>query len=189
MCAEKREGDERSESKTPDRLEAALSAGRKQRRSAREPERSQASGAIANLFLFETSGLRLATQAAYVEAVAECQDPTPVPGCPDYVMGVVPHGEEILPMVDLARLLGLPEDGAADPLYRRGLVVRTKRFFVGLVVDRARGLVQIPVSRMKPASALQGQRLTRFLDAEIEDEAGPIGVLDVPALLRAAAVT
>ncbi len=171
-------------------VRALLDAAEAERAEASRAEVEEgASEAIESLFLFEVAGLRLATQSAYVEAVSEVEEATPVPGCPDYVLGVAPHGEEILPILDLSRLLDLSGETTTDPLYQRTLVVRTRRFVVGMRVDRARGLSATPASKIRPPSVLMGERLRRFTNGEIEEEDGVIGVLDVPALLRAAAVT
>jgi chemotaxis signal transduction protein len=143
------------------------------------------------LFVFQVAGVVLAIPADMVDGVSAVDDPTPIPGTPGHVMGLVAVGDRVLPLVDLAVLLDLGGgDGAApiDPMFRRTILVRAGDLEAGLVCHRARGLLSMRESALHEPRVLQGSRLRAFVTAEFEaDQVG--GVLDLPALLQAAAVT
>lgn len=143
------------------------------------------------LFLFTVAGVGLAIPARDVGGVSGVDEPTPIPNAPAHVLGLVPAGERVLPLVDLAIFLELFGDGMTevDPLFRRTLFVKAGDLEAGLVCHRARGLIMAEAAALRVPTVLQGQRLRSYLTAELELPQGVIGVLDVAALLREAAVS
>ena len=143
-----------------------------------------------DLFVFVVSGVGLAIPARDIGAVSAVDEPTPIPGAPAHVLGLVVAGERVLPLVDLVRFLGLPVESSppGDPLFRRTLFVKAGDLEAGLVCHRARGLVAADASALREPSALQGAQLRPYLRAEMATAAGVVGVLDMAAILRAAAV-
>lgn len=143
------------------------------------------------LLVFVVSGVGLALSAHQVDAVSALDDPTPIPGAPPHILGVVASGERVLPLVDLSALLELEDRSSpaeAATLFPRTLVVRDGEFEAGLVCHRVRGLVPAESAALHPPSVLQGNRLRTFVSAELESPHGVVGVLDLTALLHAAAV-
>ncbi len=143
------------------------------------------------LFVFTVAGVGLAVPALDVDAVAPFEDLTSIPGVPSHIAGLVTAGERVLPLVDLADFLDLADGdaGERDPLFRRVLFVRAGDLEAGLVCQRARGLVSVPLADLRGPNALEGARLRPFLEAEMDSDAGVVGVLDLKALLDAASVT
>jgi chemotaxis signal transduction protein len=142
------------------------------------------------LVVFTVGETVLAVAAALVDTVVGAEAPTPVPGAPPHVLGLMPAGERVLPLIDLATLLGLERerDVDADPLFRRILLVRAGAFEAGLVCHRTRGLFAVRAEEMTEPNVLQGPRLQPFLAAELDLGDTVVGVLDLHALLEAAAV-
>lgn len=142
------------------------------------------------LFLFTVSGVGLAIPAHDIGAVSAVDEPTPIPSAPAYVLGLVAAGERVLPLVDLAIFLELPGEGSmeVDPLFRRTLFVKSGELEAGLICHRARGLVAVEDSSLREPTVLQGRRLRPYVTAEVDTGHGLVGVLDVAALLKAAAV-
>lgn len=75
------------------------------------------------------------------------------PGLPPVLAGFANLGGAPLPVLHLARLLGLdasqPEDGR-DALYRHIVVLRAEAQPVGLLVDRVLDLVAVPAGGLRP---------------------------------------
>jgi purine-binding chemotaxis protein CheW len=142
------------------------------------------------LFVFMVSGVGLAVPAGDVGAVSAVDEPTPIPGAPPHVLGLVVAGERALPLVDLVVFLDLPGLASlgVDPLFRRTLFVKAGELEAGLVCHRARGLVTAEASSLRHPSVLQGKRLVPYLRAEMDTAEGVVGVLDVASLLKAASV-
>lgn len=61
---------------------------------------------------------------------------TRVPGAPAHLLGVFAHRGEVLPVVDLTRLLGTPLDGA----FRRAVLLRTPKGAVALTATKVLGV-------------------------------------------------
>lgn len=142
------------------------------------------------LIVISVHGVTLGVPAEVVTSVSAVGSPTPLPGAPPHILGLVAAGERALPLVDLETLLAIGSGGAAvDPLFRRTLFVTAAELEAGLVCHRARGLISVPGSDFGEPLVLQGERLRPFLQAEVEAQGRVVGVLDVAALLEAAAVS
>jgi purine-binding chemotaxis protein CheW len=155
----------------------------------RGPHDEQAPGPERALFVFTVAGVGLAVPALEVDAVAPLEELTPIPGAPAHIPGLVTAGERVLPLVDLAAFLGLGGPAERDPLFRRVLFVRVGDLEAGLVCERARGLISVPLAELAGPRALAGARLAPFLEAELVSGGGRVGVIDLKALLEAASVT
>ena len=77
---------------------------------------------------------------------------TPVPGAPAYVAGLIQVRGRVLPVVDVRARFGLPADGAADraALGSRVVVVKDGARAVGLLVDGAREVIDLPAEKFHP---------------------------------------
>lgn len=71
-----------------------------------------------------------------------------VPGCPDYVLGVIHIKGEIESVIDLRPILGLPQK-APDSDSRIIIAVRSG-FRTGILLDSVEDIVSIPLSRITP---------------------------------------
>lgn len=134
------------------------------------------------VLVFMLAGERLALP---VRAVLECL-PLPLlrrrPGMPAHVAGFLSLGGEAVPVLDLARLLGLRDVDAAplleaDGLYRH--LVRLEQ--VALLVDRVLALAPHgPASRDRQPDAWQHGCIIGRLVVEGE----PVALLDPARILR-----
>jgi purine-binding chemotaxis protein CheW len=100
--------------------------------------------------------------------VADLGEVTPVPGSPPEVLGVRNLRGQILPVVDLGLLLGIPH--AAPP--GRLLVVEAAGRQAGLVIDEVTWVGELA----DPAEKTESDLLAGATLAE----GGLIGVIDVP---------
>jgi chemotaxis signal transduction protein len=105
--------------------------------------------------------------------VAEMGDVTPLPGAPRAIMGVRNLRGQVVPVVDLAGVLGLP--GA--PLPSRIVIVERAERKAGLAVDAVVGVEELPdASEEADSPHLTGAAL---FDGAL------VGVLDVGSVLDA----
>jgi purine-binding chemotaxis protein CheW len=111
-----------------------------------------------------------ALPVADVLEVAELGDVTPVPGAGPAVLGVRNLRGQVLPVVDLAKLIGLP---ASQPC--RMVVAEHGDRKAGLAVDSVDGVEQLPDAAEETESRhLAGAALT---------EGTLVGVVDVGSVL------
>lgn len=103
-------------------------------------------------------GLRVANQAYAlpldsVLAVGPlAQDLAPTPGADPALLGLEDWRDQVIPVVDLARLLGLSVAGAAAPRLR--VVVRLEDRPFGLAVEEVTEVLRAPIGRLAPAPDL-----------------------------------
>ena len=103
---------------------------------------------------------------------------TAVPGVPQYVRGVTNLRGEILTVLDMRSMLGLPR--LTNTVLERMLVVRQKdqETVAGFVVDRVRGLARLDsLALSQPEGGVDGP-VMRFLDGVSEYEQQVLSVLD-----------
>jgi purine-binding chemotaxis protein CheW len=77
---------------------------------------------------------------------------SPLPGCPDVVLGAINLHGTVIPVLDLRRRLGLPA-GEYGPAARL-LVARTPHRTVALPVDEVSGVADVPVEDVVPPDAV-----------------------------------
>ena len=98
--------------------------------------------AVLRLVIFALARQRYGLALSTVERVLQMVAVSPLPGCPDAILGVINVHGAILPVVDLRRRLGLPlaDYGPEASL----LLVRTPHRMVALPVDEVIGVVELP---------------------------------------------
>jgi purine-binding chemotaxis protein CheW len=126
-----------------------------------------------------------ASEVLHMESYAGA---TKVPGTRDYVAGIMQTRSRVVPIVDLRARFGLPP--LEPTLDSRVVVVQHGERVVGLLVDRAREVLQIPADQFRPppevireqaqgfvsSVAQTGQRLVMLLDfAKVIGEEIPHG--------------
>jgi purine-binding chemotaxis protein CheW len=138
-------------------------------------------GAVAGLAPVSTyvrvrvGGERYALAVEEVREIAELGEVTAVPAAGPHVAGVRQLHGELLPVIRLERLLGAPE---GEP--RRIVVVQKPGRAAGLAVDAAEDIGELP------GAWEHGGPLTA---GTVLHEGTIVGVIDVPALLDAVAVS
>lgn len=87
---------------------------------------------------FECRNHRFALPLACVRRVVPSAMPTPLPGAPEIVAGVINVGGELVTVIDFFRRVGLP----LSPINpsQRLLMIEMAGFLVGLIVDEVHGV-------------------------------------------------
>jgi chemotaxis signal transduction protein len=116
-------------------------------------------------------GEAYAVPVGYVTEVADLGDVTAVPGAPAEILGVRNLRGQLLPVIELARLFGLPE--AAAP--RQLLVAEAGSVRAAFAVDKVTDVGELPDTGEEPGSA--------FLTGAILADGDLIGVIDMPRVI------
>jgi purine-binding chemotaxis protein CheW len=138
------------------------------------------------IFSFRIGALRLAFAAINVREVVRCTPLTPLPRTPAFLLGVMGHRGEVLPVVDLLRFLG---KGELKPGPRSRVVIGVSSEFVaGFLADAVVGMLQIPSAEIVPAP-LGNDAASEYLDGVVasadKDRKEPLHLLTLPKLLQA----
>lgn len=101
---------------------------------------------------------------------------TRVPGAPGHVLGVFAHRGEVLPVVDVARLLGR----GTDETYKRAVLVRAPRGAVALTASRVLGVSALEggLERLGDGGVLQ------HLRGPARAPAGEVAIIDAAAFVE-----
>jgi purine-binding chemotaxis protein CheW len=120
---------------------------------------------------------RYAVETRVLRAVQWTGAATPVPSTPDYVLGLVSIRGEIITLLELAAMLGLPTRSISSQTGTRpALLIGLSGVRAGLVVDEVLGVDQMRLDTLQPA--LSGREFARGVAP------GPIVLLDVESLLK-----
>lgn len=109
---------------------------------------------------------------------------TPVPHTPDFILGVTNLRGEIVSVIDLRRLFGMP---ALDrPETGRLLKLRDRRELLisGVLVDAIQGARTIKPEQIRPASRSLGPKIVPLLQGVCDDGGEEVNVLDVDKLFE-----
>ena len=113
------------------------------------PLRGEVSGELVELVVLAVGPERYGLDTRHVVEVQALSGLARVPGLPAVWAGIVNLRGTLWPVLDLRRLLSLPEPGEpAGP--RKVALVAGAGLTVGLLVDDALGTARIPVSRIGP---------------------------------------
>jgi purine-binding chemotaxis protein CheW len=116
------------------------------------------------------SGLHVVFKVADVEYILPADDvlqmetftgATRVPGTPDYVAGLIQVRGRVIPVVDLRARFGLPP--VPTTLDTRVVVAKDGERTVGLIVDSAREVLDLPAEKLKPPPEVLVKGSTGFV--------------------------
>ena len=125
---------------------------------------------------------RYAITATSVREVIRWRAPTPVPGAPPSLLGVISQRGVVLPIVDARLLIGL----LANPLERgaRCVLLHAEEIEIALLVDEVADLVTLDLTALQPAPA-QTEVAQPLVRGTFHYEGEPLALLDLSALITA----
>lgn len=165
-------------SSEPSSEEASLILRRRAQALVGPPPAVEEAGNPVDLVVFTRSDERYAFEAGMVEAVTALHDLTAVPGAPVGVAGVTNHRGRVVPVIDVARLLG----SYGQPIMPRRLMVavRNAHGIFGVLADELVGLVRTDAilwSSLPPTTSAHLQSVVRGVTPDM------VKVLDAGILL------
>lgn len=111
--------------------------------------------------LFRSSGEMYGMDVAAIREIIRPGAITAVPQTPEHIEGVTRIRGEVIPVVDMARRLGLePEDRG---IHARVLVLELERCTAGLLVDSAQEVIDIPEEDVDPQPPIMASDNTAYL--------------------------
>ncbi|QIK38911.1 chemotaxis protein CheW [Caldichromatium japonicum] len=116
-----------------------------------------------------------------VQEVLKVPDITPVPGVPDYILGIINLRGDVVTVIDARRRLGLPmrEPDEAS----RIVIIDVDRQNIGILVDSVAEVVQIPEDAVDPAPAVGNEQTSRFILGVTSSGDGLTILIDLNKLL------
>jgi purine-binding chemotaxis protein CheW len=115
---------------------------------AREPETGESRGPSLEVVEFTLADESYAIGSSHVREVVPLRALTPLPGTPEFVLGLINVRGEICSVVDIKRFLGLPQAGITD--LHRLIVVEGAGMFFGLLADSVSGVRSLELADVRP---------------------------------------
>lgn len=116
---------------------------------AKEPEQRTESSAKLELITFSLSGEEYGIESVYVREVYPLKDFTPLPGVPNYILGLIQVRRQILTVVDLKKFLNLPESGLGE--LNKVIILSDDHMEFGILADLVHGTQTINLEEIKMA--------------------------------------
>lgn len=135
-------------------------------------------------FIFRCGELSLGVRSQHVREVTRMGLLTPLPRSPSFLLGVVGHRGEVVPLIDLLRFLG---QGEAKPTVRTRLFIsESNGQVVGFLADHVIGLRRVFIADKMPAPAGTGSS-QEFLEGIVQSrELGSLNLLHLPRVIQSA---
>lgn len=134
---------------------------------ARDPAADRPDDATIELVVFYLAHEIYAIETRLVREVRPLEGFTPLPHTPAFLLGVTNIRGRILPVVDLKRFFGLPEQGLTD--LNKVVIVEQQGAELGVLADSILGVRSLPSSSIQDSlPALEGVR-AEYLRGVTED--------------------
>lgn len=150
---------------------------------AREQGGDRDLGERVDLTVFLLGSERFAFESHLIREVVACRGYTPLPCVPPFVAGIMNLRGRILSLLDLRRLLELPDQGMGEGVV---LVLSHGGMEFGILAARIEGNASIPLSRLQeefPALGREGGRYLRGVTPERLVVLDALKLLNDPALV------
>jgi chemotaxis signal transduction protein len=143
-----------------------------------QPEEEPHRTALSEILTFRLGAREYAVETRYVREAFIVREITPVPGVPDFIVGICAVRGEIVSIVDFARLFSLPEQGLTD--LNRVIVLSDGAMTFGILADYITDIGTTPTGDLAPIEPGATPIAGRYLLGAAE---GSRIVLDAAALL------
>ncbi|TGD43012.1 chemotaxis protein CheW [Pseudotabrizicola sediminis] len=136
---------------------------------------------IRELVAFRTAGQDFCIDILSVREIRGWSRPALLPHAPSYVQGVINLRGAVVPILDLARRLGLEpiEDKDRNVIIVAAIQNRT----VGLLVEAVTDILGVPASGIQPTPDLASEATRSMLRGVVVQDSRLIRLLDVAQLL------
>lgn len=129
---------------------------------------------------FRLGGKDYAFPIDQTREIVELQSITPTPEVPDHVVGVTNLRGQIIPIIDLQRVL---KPGAEATKSRQAVVVEVGGQLTGCLVDSVTRVVRLPQSAIQTADDILDQDNARCVDGFAKHEGTILIVLDASRVI------
>jgi len=134
--------------------------------------------------VFRLAAERYALLGSHVREIMRWRSPTPIPGAPPLLPGIINQRGQILAVIDLRLLLALP--AAAPDRATRLIWLHHEEFDAALLVDSVDDLIAIDATQLEPSPANMPDPAQRLIRAIFRYHDQPVAVLDPAAIFALA---
>ncbi len=125
----------------------------------------------------ETYGINV----MHVQEVLRITEIAPVPGAPEYVLGIINLRGNVVTVIDTRLRFGLPDDEVTDS--SRIVIIECDKQVVGIMVDAVAEVVELKESQIDAAPNVGNDESSRYIQGIATMEKGLLIVVDLQKLL------
>jgi purine-binding chemotaxis protein CheW len=125
----------------------------------------------------ETYGINV----MHVQEVLRITEIAPVPGAPDYILGIINLRGNVVTVIDTRLRFGLPDGEATDS--SRIVIIESDKQVVGIMVDAVAEVVELKESQIDSAPNVGNEESSRYIHGIATMESGLLIVVDLQKLL------
>ena len=133
------------------------------------------------VIVFQLMNKEYAIPVSQVRGIEKLQHITRVPNAVHFVKGVINLRGVVTPIIDLRARFGLSEEGYTDST--RVIIVALEDNEVGLIVDAANDVLDIPSTRIEPQPEVVGTEESEFITGVAKLEKRLLILLDLEKVL------
>ena len=116
-----------------------------------------------------------------VQEVLRMTDIAPVPGAPDYVLGIINLRGNVVTVLDTRKRFGLPQ---AEPTEAtRIVIIEANSLTVGILVDSVAEVVNLRASQIETTPSVGNDESARYIQGVFSDNDEILILVDVNKLL------
>lgn len=146
------------------------------------PESKDAQQGMSSSYVtFSLAEETYAIDVLQVQEVLKMTEIAPVPGVPDYILGIINLRGDVVTVIDARRRMSLPSREPDDA--SRIVIIDVDHQNVGILVDAVAEVVQIAPSAVDPAPAVGNDQTSRFILGVSSTEEGLTILIDLNKLL------
>jgi len=116
-----------------------------------------------------------------VQEVLRLTEIAPVPGAPDYVIGIINLRGNVVTVIDTRRRFGLPQTEAGDS--SRIIIIEANNNVIGMLVDSVAEVVYLHQSEIDTAPNVSSDDSSRFIQGVSSRDKQLLILIDVNKLL------
>ncbi len=141
----------------------------------------QTTGASSAYVTFSLAEETYAIDVLQVQEVLKLTDIAPVPGVPDYILGIINLRGDVVTVIDARRRMSLPQREPDDA--SRIVIIDVDNQNIGILVDSVAEVVQISPDAVEPAPAVGSDQTSRFILGVTSSDEGLTILIDLNKLL------
>ncbi len=117
-----------------------------------------------------------------VQEVLRMSEIAPVPGAPDYILGIINLRGNVVTVIDTRRRFGLSPKEHDDST--RVVIIETENIIVGILVDSVAEVVNLRASEIEVAPNVGNEESSKYIQGVYSQEDGILILVDLNKLLN-----
>lgn len=130
---------------------------------------------------FRLDGETYGINVMQVQEVLRYSEIAPVPGAPDYVLGIINLRGNVVTVIDTRKRFGLPPNDITDNT--RIVIIEAEKQVIGILVDSVSEVVYLRASEMETAPNVGNEESARFIQGVCNRNSELLILVDLNKLL------